>query len=390
MVAHRKRHCQDIRGSVVKAAIHLIAAARPNMMKVAPLYHALKNTDWAKPVLVHTGQHYDDNMSGVFLREFALPEPDHALHIGSGTYAEQTGRTMIAYEALCLRERPALCVVVGDVNATLACAITAKKLNIQVAHLEAGLRSFDRSMPEEINRLATDAIADWHWTPSADASKRLVHEGIDAARIREVGNIIIDTYEMCAPMIAANDAVRRVDGAYAVVTFHRPSNVDNPLRLQRLCGVLRGLADLMPVFFPVHPRTRHKLDDTQLAHPRLHVCAPLPYLAFMNLVTHARLTVTDSGGLQEETTYLGIPCLTLRENTERPVTITHGTNELVSFDTVLAAAQTVLARPLPPRPRIPGWDGHAAGRIAAHIKEILTGAPSGAGARFSAMSGTDA
>lgn len=354
-------------------------AARPNMMKVAPLYHALSVTEWAEPILVHTGQHYDDNMSGAFLRDFGLPQPHHHLNIGSGTHAEQTGRTMMAYEALCMEHRPDLCVVVGDVNATIACGMAAKKLHIELAHLEAGLRSFDRDMPEEINRIATDAISDWYWTPSPDADENLAREGVDATRISQVGNIMIDSFVRMQPQIEA-DTTRADMGltisAYAVVTFHRPANVDSPENLAHIEHVLMSMAQRLPLVFPVHPRTRALMAKSGIlarleACEDIHLCEPLPYIAFMNLVTSAKMVVTDSGGIQEETSYLGVPCLTVRENTERPITLSLGTNQLANWGNVLGKVDTLMTSPAPKRPRIEGWDGHTAGRIVAHIRRIL-------------------
>lgn len=359
--------------------IHLIVAARPNMMKIAPLYHALAQKPWAKPLIIHTGQHYDDNMSGAFLRDFDLPAPHHTLDVGSGTHAAQTGHTMMAYEALCLREKPAMTIVVGDVNATIACALAAKKLHIRVGHLEAGLRSFDRTMPEEINRLATDAICDFLWTPSPDATAQLLREGVDANMIREVGNIMIDSYCLAAPRIAA-DTTRSALGlgihGYAVTTFHRPANVDNLDTLAQLVRNLQALAAHIPLVFPVHPRTRKQLEDHDLmaslaATPHIHLLDPLGYIPFMNLVTGARCVVTDSGGVQEETSYLGIPCFTLRATTERPITLTEGTNKLITFDNMVEAVTTSLAAPLPARPTIKCWDGQTATRVVAHIDTIM-------------------
>lgn len=358
--------------------IHLIMAARPNIMKVAPLYHALKAEPWARPVLIHTGQHYDDAMSGAFMRGFGLPEPDYALSVGSGTYAEQAGRTMMGYEAVLKQSAPDLCVVIGDVNATIACAMTAKKAGFDVAHLEAGLRSFDRRMPEEINRLATDAISDWFWTPSADATAHLLREGVDAGKIMQVGNIMIDTLVAQQGAIAQDDTRHALglDGRYAVATFHRPSNVDGAENLLGVVECLEGVAARLPVVFAVHPRTKSKLEAHGLmarvqGNARIIMQDPMAYVPFMNLVSGARVLVTDSGGVQEESTYLGVPCLTLRENTERPITLTHGTNQLVGFDTVLSKLDETLNAPAPTRPVIDGWDGHAAARITAHIKQIL-------------------
>jgi UDP-N-acetylglucosamine 2-epimerase (non-hydrolysing) len=351
-------------------------AARPNFMKVAPLWHELCRQPWAEPVLVHTGQHYDAALSDAFLADLGLPRPQHMLGIGSGTHAEQTGGVMIAYERVLMNDRPDLCVVAGDVNSTVACALAAVKLLIPVAHLEAGLRSGDRTMPEEINRIVTDSIADLLWTPSADADANLRHEGVPESRIRCVGNIMIDSLEMLRPRILEAKTVERFDltpGAFGVATLHRPSNVDAPDALRAVLTALRRVAAEMPVVFPVHPRTRKNAAAFGLNHlldgvPGLIACEPLSYMEFMNLVLAARFAVTDSGGLQEETTYLGIPCFTLRPNTERPITVELGTNRLVTAATLtnevtkgLSAGRTVHAS-------IPLWDGQTAARIAASLR----------------------
>lgn len=363
----------------MKYPIHIVMAARPNMMKVAPLYHALKVEAWAEPCLVHTGQHYDDTMSGAILRDLNLPEPHYHLGVGGGSHAEQTGATMVAYENICRLSPPALTIVVGDVNATVACALTAKKLGIPLAHMEAGLRSFDRSMPEEINRLATDAISDFFWTPSQDATLQLVKEGHAASAIREVGNIMIDSYCQMETRIRADDTCKKLgfeDVPYLVATFHRPSNVDEPDQLSRLVQAIIDIASRHRIIFPVHPRTRSRLEQYELwerlkTQTAICLTEPLSYIPFMNMVTRAQLVLTDSGGVQEETSYLGIPCLTLRENTERPTTITHGTNRLTNMETVAQEVKKILHAPRQPRPVIAGWDGKAAMRTVAHIKHIL-------------------
>ena len=359
--------------------IHLIAAARPNFMKVAPLYHALARERWCTPHIVHTGQHYDANMSDAFFRDLHLPEPTHHLEVGSGTHAEQTGRTMIAYEAVCLRERPDAIVVVGDVNATVACAMVGTKLWIPVVHLEAGLRSRDRRMPEEINRLATDAIADLLWTPSPDADANLLAEGIPAERIGCIGNIMIDSFEMLRAKIESADTRQRLglDGLpYAVVTLHRPSNVDGREKLAELVATLVALSRKLHVVFAIHPRTRKRLEDFGLladiqGTARIRPTEPLGYLEFMNLITHCTLAITDSGGVQEETSYLGIPCATLRENTERPITLTEGTNRLLRPAGLLAAAQEALDGKWLIRRPPELWDGHAAERAALSLRQLL-------------------
>lgn len=359
--------------------IHLIAAARPNFMKVAPLYHALAQEKWCTPHIVHTGQHYDANMSDTFFRDLRLPEPTHHLEVGSGTHAEQTGRTMIAYEAVCMRERPDAIVVVGDVNATVACAMVGTKLWIPVIHLEAGLRSRDRRMPEEINRLATDAIADLLWTPSPDADANLRAEGVPPEKIVCIGNIMIDSFEMLRDKIEAADTRRRlgVEGRpYAVVTLHRPSNVDERDKLAELVTTLIALSQELQVVFAIHPRTRKRLEDFGLlssitGSPGIHPTEPLSYIEFMSLVTGCTLAITDSGGVQEETTYLGIPCATLRENTERPITLTEGTNRLLKPDSLLAAAREALQGKWATGRKPPRWDGHTADRAVQSLRGLL-------------------
>jgi UDP-N-acetylglucosamine 2-epimerase (non-hydrolysing) len=358
--------------------VHLIAAARPNFMKVAPLYHQLARQSWCSPQVVHTGQHYDANMSDAFFRDLRLPEPAHHLEIGSGSHAEQTGRTMIAYEAVCQRERPAAVVVVGDVNATAACALVGAKLWIPVVHLEAGLRSRDRRMPEEINRLVTDAISDLLWTPSKDADANLIAEGIPAQKIDCIGNVMIDSFEMLRAKIEAADTRERLklQGPYAVVTLHRPSNVDERDKLMELVQALVDLSRELTVVFAIHPRTRRRLDDFALMGtinntPAIRVTEPLSYIEFMNLVMGCAIAITDSGGVQEETTYLGIPCATLRENTERPITLTEGTNRLLRPAELYATVREALTGRWP-RGRRPGlWDGHAARRAAESLRRRI-------------------
>jgi UDP-N-acetylglucosamine 2-epimerase (non-hydrolysing) len=357
--------------------IHLIAAARPNFMKIAPLYHALAKEEWANQVIVHTGQHYDLNMSEAFFRDLNLPDPHINLGVGSGSHAEQTGGVMIAYEKVLLQQKPDLIVVVGDVNSTVACSLAAVKLGIKVAHLEAGLRSFDRTMPEEINRIVTDSIADYLWTPSSDANENLIREGIDPKKITMVGNIMIDSLVMMTPAIC-KDATREklglMDKKYGIVTLHRPSNVDNPDILSQICDALLHLAHEIILVFPIHPRTAKNLREFDLydrikTAPGIILTDPLGYKAFMNLIFGCKFVITDSGGVQEETTYLKIPCLTLRSNTERPITLTEGTNKLSTPDRIEFDLKEVIARKPQTTPIL--WDGKTAARVVESIKVIL-------------------
>ena len=355
--------------------VHLIAAARPNFMKIAPLYHALMQASWSEPRIVHTGQHYDANMSDAFFRDLRLPTPHFNLDVGSGSHAEQTAGVMVGYERVAVRERPDWIVVVGDVNSTAACAMVGTKLWIPVIHLEAGLRSGDRRMPEEINRLVTDAICDVLWTPSSDADENLYREGIGSERIDRVGNIMIDSFEMMRSAIQA-DGTRNAfgldPGEYAVVTLHRPSNVDVSAKLEELVVQLVDVSQRLRLVFAVHPRTRKKLTEfrltDRLASGRIVLTEPMPYVPFMNLVQSARAVITDSGGVQEESTYLGIPCLTLRDNTERPITITEGTNRLVKACDLQAHIAAVLAGQWPTGRRPELWDGRTADRCVAALR----------------------
>jgi UDP-N-acetylglucosamine 2-epimerase (non-hydrolysing) len=356
------------------ALLSLVAGARPNFMKIAPVIRALRAcTDSLDFRLVHTGQHYDAEMSDVFFSDLGIPTPHHALGCGGGTHAEQTARIMVAYEQLCLAERPDMVVVVGDVNSTLACSIVAKKLCIPVAHIEAGLRSGDMTMPEEVNRVVTDALSDLYFVTEPSGEENLLAEGRKQDRIHFVGHVMIDNllYEQgrLGPPSAEIAALKaRLGSHYGVVTLHRPANVDSPPTLTRILGALAEIAASLPLLFPVHPRTRAAIERAGVVMPDgFVVTPPLGYRDFLALWPRASVVLTDSGGLQEETTALGVPCVTLRENTERPVTLTEGTNVLVGSDParILDACHAALdgggQRESQRRPAL--WDGRAAERI---------------------------
>jgi UDP-N-acetylglucosamine 2-epimerase (non-hydrolysing) len=361
-----------------------VIGARPNFIKAAPVIRALRERGVAQRI-VHTGQHYDERMSDVFFRELDLPTPDVNLGVGSGTHAEQTAATMVGLEREWTADPPALVVVYGDVNGTLAASLVAAKLHIPSAHVEAGQRSFDRSMPEEINRVVSDLLADLHFTTSPEADGLLGASGVAAERIRFVGNPMIDTLLAQRDRFDATAERERLGlpDAYGVVTLHRPSNVDDVETARAVVAALDGVAALLPLVIPLHPRGRATLEAAGLRDGvRLRIVEPLGYVAFLSLVAGARLVLTDSGGIQEETTILDVPCLTMRPNTERPITVSHGTNRLVAPAEVVAAARDILAGPFRPTgPRPPLWDGHAGERIADEIVTWLAGrAASPAGA----------
>jgi UDP-N-acetylglucosamine 2-epimerase (non-hydrolysing) len=346
-----------------------VVGTRPNFVKTAPVIGALRNRlPQSRHAVVHTGQHYDRLMSEVFLEELGVPEPDYMLEVGSGSHAQQTARVMERLEPVLEEERPDLVIVPGDVNSTVAAALTAAKMQIPLAHIEAGLRSFDRTMPEELNRIVTDQLADRLFIHSPEASDNLHAEGVPAERIHLVGNTMIDTLVALEERFRAAGAATRLGveaGSFVLVTLHRPALVDGPL-LAETISQLAALAREMPVVFPVHPRTRSMMEAIEAEHPGLTLCEPLGYLDFLSLLADAGAVLTDSGGIQEETTYLGIPCFTLRANTERPITITAGTNTLLGLDpAAISQIPAALAQPStqPPEPP-PLWDGQASERIA--------------------------
>lgn len=359
----------------------LIVGARPNFMKVAPIYAEMKRRPAEfEPLIVHTGQHYDAAMSDTFFDDLGMPKPNVYLGVGSGSHAIQTAKVMTEFEPIVLEHKPDWVVVVGDVNSTIACALVCSKLGVKVAHVEAGLRSRDRSMPEEINRILTDSISDLLLTTSQDADENLANEGIPSQRIRFVGNVMIDSL-LEHLKIAERSTIREdlgiADTDYAVLTLHRPSNVDDRAIFSGILGSLIAISERLPIIFPVHPRTKAKIDEfgfkDSINDSNIRLIEPLGYLDFMRLYSGARLVLTDSGGIQEETTVLGIPCLTLRDNTERPVTIELGTNVLVGTDPekikraafkILDEENSTRSASIPPL-----WDGKTAGRI---CNELLT------------------
>jgi UDP-N-acetylglucosamine 2-epimerase (non-hydrolysing) len=356
-----------------KIKVANVVGARPNFVKMAPLMEAFRKRIEFEPLLVHTGQHYDGEMSDSFFRQLGIPAPDINLGIGSASHAVQTAEIMKAFEAVVLRHRPDAVLVVGDVNSTIACGLVAVKLGVKLIHVEAGLRSFDRSMPEEINRLLTDAISDLLFCTERSGVDNLLQEGVQKEKIFLVGNVMIDTLLKNRPRAEDSDILQRIGvatGRYAVLTLHRPSNVDDPGAFLRILDALEVIQLDLPVLFPVHPRTRKNLDGSEMGKrmrrvPGIRMLEPLGYLDFLKLTACARLVLTDSGGIQEETTVLGVPCLTLRENTERPITTEIGSSQLVGTDTErILSAYRSLANGKWRIPEIPPlWDGRAAERI---------------------------
>jgi UDP-N-acetylglucosamine 2-epimerase (non-hydrolysing) len=350
-----------------------IVGARPNLPKIAPLMREMQRHPEIEPILVHTGQHYDEALSDIFFRQMGIPTPQVNLEVGSGSHAAQTAEVLKRVEPVLIERRPDLVLVVGDVNSTIAVSLAAVKLGISVAHVEAGLRSFDRSMPEEINRILTDALADYLFVTEEDAIQHLLKEGRPRESIYLVGNVMIDSLRHFLPLAqksAIGEQLALKNGAawqrFAVLTLHRPSNVDSTEKLAELLGAIDSIAAQVPVIFPVHPRTQQRLAQAGIkTHLQLKLIPPIGYLDFLCLLSKATLVLTDSGGIQEETTALGVPCLTLRENTERPITISEGTNQLIGTDPakIIAAAHDILAGKGKPGRIPPFWDGHAAARI---------------------------
>jgi UDP-N-acetylglucosamine 2-epimerase (non-hydrolysing) len=342
-----------------------VVGARPNFVKAAPVMRALERWLEVRQTLVHTGQHYDRNLSDIFFSQLNMPEPDVNLEVGSGSHAWQTAEVMKRFEPVALERKPDVVLVYGDVNSTLAAALVCSKLLVRVAHVEAGLRSFDRAMPEEINRIVTDRLADLLFTPSEDGDANLKREGVPAKQIYRVGNVMIDSLVQLMPAImqVSKDGLPQ---RYALVTLHRPSNVDDSANLQNILKSLLEVNEQLEVVFPIHPRTRQRIEQFGINTEKLHLLEPLPYIEFLSLQRRAAVVITDSGGIQEETTYLGVPCLTLRSNTERPVTVSMGTNVLIGQDPRLLVSG--LARILEGKGKKgcipPLWDGRASERIA--------------------------
>ncbi len=355
-----------------------VVGARPNYMKIAPIWRELDKHDHISKRLVHTGQHYDRNMSTVFFDDLKLPKPDVFLGVGSGSHGEQTGKVMTEFEKTLVEERPDLVIVVGDVNSTMAGTLVAVKMGIPVAHVEAGLRSFDREMPEEINRMVTDILANLLFTSERGAEKNLLREGVDKDKIHFVGNVMIDSLKFYRPMAEKSTVLEDlslVPGGYGLVTLHRPSNVDDPETLRGILGALSEIGKTCPLVFPAHPRTRKIIENNniEISSENIRILDPTGYLDFAKLMMYSRIVLTDSGGIQEETTVLGVPCLTIRENTERPVTVEIGTNRLVgvSPERILEEGMNVLSRGRQER-RVPElWDGKTSQRIVRVINEYL-------------------
>ncbi len=361
---------------IMSKEVHVVVGARPNQMKAAPLLRVLRSSAEFTPYLVDTGQHYDHEMAGIFFEQFGMGNPDISLNVGSATHGKQTAHILERYEAVLLEREPDCVIVIGDVNSTVACSLAATKLGIPTVHLEAGLRSNDRGMPEELNRIVTDHLCDLLWTPSPDGDENLSREGIDAEKIVRVGNIMIDTLVQMEPLFRARNMKDEleIDQSHLVVTLHRPSNVDDETILSLILAQLNSLADAYTLIWPMHPRTKARIEtfnlQSYIEHENIRCVPPLGYVEFMSLVASSNGVITDSGGIQEETTYLGLPCLTVRPNTERPITISEGTNQLITPEdigekSVLFASKSIT------RPSIEMWDGQTAIRCVESLRKLL-------------------
>ncbi len=360
-------------------SIHIVVGARPNQMKAAPLLRALREHSGFEPVLIDTGQHYDHEMAGIFMQQFGMGKPDFALEVGSGTHGAQTAKILERYENLLLEKPPSATIVIGDINSTVACALAASKIGVPVIHLEAGLRSNDRSMPEELNRIVTDNLADLLWTPSPDGDENLLNTGIEKSKIVRVGNIMIDTLMAMKPEVEKSLFVTEVPlhhNTYAMVTLHRPSNVDVEDTLGKLLDELLIVSKTMDLIWPLHPRTKSRIESLGRMHEltensSIHLMGPLGYIDFMNGIMHSRCVITDSGGIQEETTWLGVPCITLRPNTERPITITQGTNVLATPTTLQSELEKIEKQSGSDRTEIEFWDGGTAQRCVQSLEQFF-------------------
>ena len=356
--------------------IHVVVGARPNQMKAAPLLRVLRSSEEFTPFLVDTGQHYDHEMAGIFFEQFGMGTPDISLNVGSGSHGKQTANILERYEAVLLERKPDCVIVIGDVNSTVACSLAATKIGIPTVHLEAGLRSNDRGMPEELNRIVTDHLCDMLWTPSPDGDENLANEGIDGEKVVRVGNIMIDTLIQMEPLFRARDMKEElgIQHSHLVVTLHRPSNVDEESVLSLILAQLSTLADQYTLVWPIHPRTKSRIESyglqSYIEHENIRCVPPLGYVEFMSLVASSNGVVTDSGGIQEETTYLGIPCLTVRPNTERPITISEGTNQLIAPDEIIDRS-SVFAVGYTTHSSIHFWDGKTAERCVEVLKKLL-------------------
>lgn len=360
--------------------IHVVVGARPNQMKAAPLLKALSSHPLFEPVLVDTGQHYDHELSGIFMEQFGMGEPAHSLEVGSGSHGVQTARILERYEQLLLSSRPDATVVIGDINSTVACALASVKLGIPLVHLEAGLRSGDRSMPEEINRIVTDSIADLLWTPSPDGDQHLLNSGVQKKKIIRVGNIMIDTLSSMIKTVRESEFLKQmefVNDQHVVITLHRPSNVDDEIQLNLLLDEIWNVSKQFDIIWPIHPRTKARILSLNRFeelnnNPAIHITKPLGYIDFMKCIDESRMVITDSGGIQEETTWLGVPCITLRPNTERPITIIEGTNVLCEPASLHGEIQRILREPRRAEVAIDLWDGRTAERCVESLVTFFT------------------